>query len=85
MPAPGIVTSALGRGAGQNLSPGQGVTILLWKHRVAHYDQNFNEILVGAPQFPPLSHKLLLAHEVADMTRPTAEQYGSEWCGGYSA
>lgn len=56
------------------------VKILPWDQRYSHYEQDFNEIAVAAPTGWPLSHKLLLVHEVAHAIEHGTEKHGTAWC-----
>ncbi len=59
------------------------VLIVPWHDRYSHFDQDYNEIVVGGPPSRPISHWLLIVHEVGHMTTPTAEMHGVEWAASF--
>lgn len=69
------------------LHPGDGreVTIVAWHARYSHYDVQMDEIVVGGAQGGPLSHRLLLVHEVSHVKKPTDEMHGPEWVQEFEA
>ena len=56
------------------------VKILPWTQRYSHYAADYNEIVVAAPVGWPLSHRLLLIHEIAHAIKHDGEKHGPAWC-----
>ena len=58
--------------------PANGTPILLvpWADRYSHLDVGYNKIGLGGPYDRPLSHQLLLVHEISHVIEPTEEQHG---------
>jgi hypothetical protein len=51
--------------------------------RWSAFDIEKNSILVAGPPHLPLSHRLLIVHEVAHVVRPTQEMHGAEFVGTF--
>ena len=58
---------------------GREVVIVAWPGRYSHFDQDMDEIVVGGLSGGPLSHRLLIVHEVSHVIKPTNEKHGAEW------
>ena len=67
------------------LPDGREATILEWGVRLSHYDAEHYMIGVGAQPGRPLSHRLLIAHEMAHLKRPTKEGHSREWVAMFRA
>jgi hypothetical protein len=55
---------------------GREVVIIAWPGRYSHFDQKMDEIVAGGLRGGPLSHRLLIIHEVSHVIKPTDEKHG---------
>ena len=72
--------------AGQTIRvPGEqrDVVIVPWGDRYSHFDYDYNDIVVGGPPGRPISHRLLIVHEVSHKATPTTEDHGLEWAASF--
>jgi hypothetical protein len=58
---------------------GAAVVLIPWTDRYSGFDVDYNEIDLGGPPNRPLSHQLLLVHEISHVIKQTEEQHGPEW------
>jgi hypothetical protein len=58
------------------------VVIVPWHDRYSHYEARRKEIVVGAPRGLPLSHRLLVVHEVSHVKFPRGK-HGPKWAGTF--
>jgi hypothetical protein len=61
---------------------GKIVRIIAWKDRYSHYEARRREIVVGAPPGKPLSHELLVLHEISHVRSPRGK-HGPKWTGTF--
>jgi hypothetical protein len=57
---------------------GTAIVILPWRSRYAHFDPQMNEIVIGGCPGRPISHRLLLVHEVSHVLEPI-QKHGPVW------
>jgi len=64
---------------------GRCVVVVPWPGRYSHFDPENDEIVVAGWQDGPLSHRLLIVHEISHIKTLTDEGHGPAWVGTLKA